>query len=457
MAQYINDPVPKYRQDDLNKTTKDLHGYVTGLSDQLQYLLANLDADNIPELPDIIKRLTDAQGNITNLEVTAEGLKLTVQDHDNRLTKVTVTVEGIQTSVGDMKGNLSELKQTVNGIGTRVQNAEGSISTLTQTAGSLKTQISDNKGNISSLQQTANSLSVQISNNANSISSLRITANGLESRVSDLNGKYSSLKQTVDGFDFTGMVTFRDLSNELEGYPTNRDLERGKTVIDGGCISTGQIDCEYIQLYGEMEVYEDSHGRYSGGYIGYCSGYSDSGIGVMESRRGGQCICTNGGAKLAYGDSKYLGVSRHNIFASEDIYIESDRRVKEDIRYNLDEYEAFYRALKPCTYLLRRRESGRRHSGFIAQEIEEALKKAGMTGTDFAAHGFDPTAKRYDGTNETGLWRVRYGELIALNTAMVQKLMSRVDALEERLAALEGTPPVTKGAPFLRTLPLSLT
>lgn len=435
MAQYINDPVPKYRQDDLNKTTKDLHGYVTGLSDQLQYLLANLDADNIPELPDIIKRLSDAEGNITNFELTAQGLKLTVQDHENRLTKVTITVEGIETSVGDMKGNLSELKQTVDGIRTRVQNAEGDISTLTQTANEIRTQVADNKGNISSLQQTASSLSVQVSNNANSISSLRITANGLESRVSDLNGKYSSLKQTVDGFDFTGMVTFSDLDRELEEYPTNRDLERGRTVIDGACISTGQIDVDYIYLHDQMEVFD---GRYSGGYIGYCSGYSDDGIGVMNSSSTGQCICTNGGAKLAYGDRKYLGVSRSNIFASEDIYIESDRRVKEDIRYDLDTYEAFYRALKPCSYLLRRRESGRRHTGFIAQEIEQALLASGKTGADFAAYGFDPHARRYDGTEETGLWRVRYGELVALNTAMVQRLMARVDALEKELRALKG-------------------
>ena len=313
----------------------------------------------------------------------------------------------------------------------------GLSSQISQTASEIRTQVANNKGEISTLRQTANSLSVQVSNHANSISSLKITANGLETRVSDLNGKYSSLKQTVDGFDFTGMVTFRDLNSELENYPTNRDLERGRTVIDGACISTGQIDVDYIYLHDQMEVFD---GRYSGGYIGYCSGYSDDGIGVMNSSSTGQCICTNGGAKLAYGDRKYLGVSRSNIFASEDIFIESDRRVKEEIRYDLDTYEAFYRALKPCSYLLRRRENGRRHTGFIAQEMEQALLASGKTGADFAAYGFDPHARRYDGTGETGLWRVRYGELVALNTAMVQRLMARVDRLEERLTALESKP-----------------
>lgn len=439
MAQYINDPVPKYRQEKLNKTTKDLHGYVTGLSDQLQYLLANLDADNIPELPDIIKRLTDAEGNITNFEVTAEGIKVQVQNNKGDIANLVIRADKLSSQITQTEQGLSSrIEQTASQIRTEVNDVKNGLSSqISQTASEIRTQVANNKGEISTLRQTANSLSVQVSNHANSISSLKITANGLESRVSDLNGKYSSLKQTVDGFDFTGMVTFRDLNSELENYPTNRDLERGRTVIDGACISTGQIDVDYIYLHDQMEVFD---GRYSGGYIGYCSGYSDDGIGVMNSSSTGQCICTNGGAKLAYGDRKYLGVSRSNIFASEDIFIESDRRVKEEIRYDLDTYEAFYRALKPCSYLLRRRENGRRHTGFIAQEMEQALLASGKTGADFAAYGFDPHARRYDGTGETGLWRVRYGELVALNTAMVQRLMARVDRLEERLTALESKP-----------------
>ena len=439
MAQYINDPVPKYRQENLNKTTKDLHGYVTGLSDQLQYLLANLDADNIPELPDIIKRLTDTEGNITNFEVTAEGIKVQVQNNKGDIANLVIRADKLSSQITQTEQGLSSrIEQTASQIRTEVNDVKNGLSSqISQTASEIRTQVANNKGEISTLRQTANSLSVQVSNHANSISSLKITANGLESRVSDLNGKYSSLKQTVDGFDFTGMVTFRDLNSELENYPTNRDLERGRTVIDGACISTGQIDVDYIYLHDQMEVFD---GRYSGGYIGYCSGYSDDGIGVMNSSSTGQCICTNGGAKLAYGDRKYLGVSRSNIFASEDIFIESDRRVKEEIRYDLDTYEAFYRALKPCSYLLRRRENGRRHTGFIAQEMEQALLASGKTGADFAAYGFDPHARRYDGTGETGLWRVRYGELVALNTAMVQRLMARVDRLEERLTALESKP-----------------
>ena len=209
-------------------------------------------------------------------------------------------------------------------------------------------------------------------------------------------------------------------------------------MIDGACISTGQIDVDYIYLHDQMEVFD---GRYSGGYIGYCSGYSDDGIGVMNSSSTGQCICTNGGAKLAYGDRKYLGVSRSNIFASEDIFIESDRRVKEEIRYDLDTYEV----VLPCSQALflsaqaaRKRQAA--HGIYCTGDGAGIACFGQRPRADFAAYGFDPHARRYDGTGETGLWRVRYGELVALNTAMVQRLMARVDRLEERLTALESKP-----------------
>lgn len=423
MATFQNDAVPKFRENDLPRTVKELRNYSFNLSEQMMFLFSNLDEDNVPALNEINNRFEDVDGNITNLTINADGLKLSVQDHENRLTSLTVTVDGIKTTVSDVDGNLSSLTQTVNGISTRVGNAEGDISTL---------------------QQTANSLTVQVADNKASIATLKITSSGLESTVSDLNGKYTSLKQTVDGFDFTGFVTFTDLNNELDNYPTNSDLRRGRTSISGGCIDTDQIDVAYINLYGEMSVGEGRDGPI-GGYIGFCEGNSDVGIGVMESARSGQCICTNGGAKLAYGsDDFYIGVSRSNIFASEDIYIESDRRVKQDIRYDLDTYETFYRKLKPCSFVRKRHTSGRRHTGFIAQELEEALLSSGKTGMDLAAYGFDPDARRYENNAQTptdaekGCYKIRYTELVALNTAMVQKLMVRVDELEQEIKRLKG-------------------
>ena len=53
-------------------------------------------------------------------------------------------------------------------------------------------------------------------------------ADNITSTVTDLDGKYTQLKQTVDGFDFTGMVTFRDLAGT-------------GTTINGSNITTGTV------------------------------------------------------------------------------------------------------------------------------------------------------------------------------------------------------------------------
>ena len=48
--------------------------------------------------------------------------------------------------------------------------------------------------------------------------------------------------------------------------------------------------------------------------------------------------------------------------------------------------------------------------------------------------GYDSEAEDGGG----GQYSIRYGELIALNTAMVQQLLRRVDALESEVRALKG-------------------
>ena len=251
MAQFINDPVPKYKPEDLRKTTKSLHGYVVGLTDQLQYLLANLDADNVPELDAIKKRLTDTEGNITNLSLTAEGLALSIQNNEKGIASLVITVDGIQTTISNLDGDLSQLTQTAQGLESRVQDAENNITTVTQTAAGLQTRVGNAEGSISSLQQTATSLTSRVSNAENNIStvtqtagrlesrvtnaegritSVTQTADGLESTVSNLNGKYTSLRQDVDSIDITGMVTFSDLEDS------------GSSVINGDNITTGDIN-----------------------------------------------------------------------------------------------------------------------------------------------------------------------------------------------------------------------
>lgn len=357
--------------------------------------------------------------SVTELIVEAGQITAHITDVQKELeSQITLTAESLTSQITDTKNGLeSQIQQTTTSLTSTITDTKNDLeSQIQQTSSSLTSQIRDAEDNISSIEQKVDNITLSVDNGEDR-SSISLSVDGVE----------------VDSVTvrFTGGVVFES------------DLAEGNTSINGACIDTGEIDVDYINLYGEMGVRESRRGSV-GGYIGYCEGHSDTGIGVMEDYDSGQCICTNGGAKLAYGaDDFYIGVSRSNVFASETINIDSDRRVKDDIRYDLDDYEAFFRALKPCSYKLKRGTSGRRHTGFIAQELEQALLDSGKTSADLAAYCYDPDARRYESTDmdpktaPTGCYKIRYSELIALNTAMIQKLMAEVDALKTRVAELE--------------------
>lgn len=357
--------------------------------------------------------------SVTELIVEAGQITAHITDVQKELeSQITLTAESLTSQITDTKNGLeSQIQQTTTSLTSTITDTKNDLeSQIQQTSSSLTSQIRDAEDNISSIEQKVDNITLSVDNGEDR-SSISLSVDGV---------KVDSV--TVR---FTGGVVFES------------DLAEGNTSINGACIDTGEIDVDYINLYGEMGVRESRSGSV-GGYIGYCEGHSDTGIGVMEDYDSGQCICTNGGAKLAYGaDDFYIGVSRSNVFASETINIDSDRRVKDAIRYDLDDYEAFFRALKPCSYKLKRGTSGRRHTGFIAQELEQALLDSGKTSADLAAYCYDPDARRYENTDmdpktaPTGCYKIRYSELIALNTAMIQKLMAEVDALKTRVAELE--------------------
>lgn len=92
----------------------------------------------------------------------------------------------------------------------------------------------------------------------------------------------------------------------------------------------------------------------------------------------------------------------------------SDLRVKNNINTISANYQQFYDNLNPVSYKYNDGNSGRTHTGFIAQEIVSALEKANLTTQDFAA------VCQRDHNVEGSEWGVRYGEFVALNTWQIQ-------------------------------------
>lgn len=448
MAVYSEIQMPRFKEEDLPGTTKKLYNTVRELQEMLQFVLSNLDGDNIEGYEEIFNRLEGADGaisilkqtadeisaqvrkgteQIAELTIRADGIPQRVQDNEQGIAELEITAAGISQRVADTEGNLSSLQQTANGLTSRVSSAEGDISTLQQTAGGLTSRVSSAEGNISTLQQTAGGLTSRVANAEGSISTLQQTANGLSSTVSGLDDKYTSIKQTVDSIDLTGVVTFTDLSRS------------GRTEINGDNITTGQISIDYLNLsnnYGFITLGRGSTGTSSTRGILMCgppiSGSPD------EYRN--HFYASNAAARMT-GEDMFGGESLYTyadgIDATTSISVTSDERSKNNISYDLAEhYAGFYRALKPARYHVNDSRSDRTHTGFIAQQMRDALTESGLGSQELAAL----VQKDYDAETEgggDGYYSIRYSELIALNTAMVQALMNRVDALEQRLAAAE--------------------
>ena len=209
------------------------------------------------------------------------------------------------------------------------------------------------------------------------------------------------------------MVTFSDLS-------TN-----GWSTINGGNITTGTIKANNVGVSNRFTLYS---GNYVYGYMG--CGYGSDGhnttYGAMlaSGNDNNYFIATNSGVRMtASGSSIYCVAGGPHATAA--LIIDSDRRIKEDIDYDMARYEAFFLRLRPCVYH-RKGAERRLHTGFVAQDVETALAEAELGYEDFAALVRDPKASPQ--------YSLAYGEFAALNTYMIQRLMQRVEALERRTA-----------------------
>lgn len=132
------------------------------------------------------------------------------------------------------------------------------------------------------------------------------------------------------------------------------------------------------------------------------------------------------------------------IYSTKSAISTSDREQKKNIRYlgdggNARKYEELFDNMKPCLYMFNDPESDRVHSGFVSQDIEEAMKKINMPPGEFAAFCKDLTEELstgQDGGEDAQaeyIYSLRYEEFIALNTHMIQKTRKEADEARAEL------------------------
>ena len=429
-----------------------LYNYTYMLLENLRYCLRNLDSRNfneagLREITDpIYARISDAEGNLTELAIEATGLALRVSNAEGDITSLTITAEGLQSQVSNIDGDVSSLQQTADSLTSRISSAEGNISTLQQTASSLTSRISSAEGNISVLQQTDATFSTRISNAEGDISALTQTVNSFTLSVD--NGETSSwiyldagrVEMGAVKIQFTGVVVFSDLDGS------------SGTIIDGGAIDTdtlyldslygntiylydrsGDIGAE-IQMTGAASAESGAFDLTSGAlrfsaFEGDVFIQSYDGFVTLDGWSGVSChgdFLPGANDRYNLGDG---GLVWADIYAASGTINTSDREKKEAIVYGLYKLNGLLDKLEPCTFRFRDGTSGRSHPGFIAQDVEEALEELGRTTADFAGLVKSP---REDGGYD---YFLRYNEFIPINTWEIKKLKARVAELEARLGS----------------------
>lgn len=157
---------------------------------------------------------------------------------------------------------------------------------------------------------------------------------------------------------------------------------------------------------------------------------------------------TDGGVLL--GSSSYRW---GQIYSTASTISTSDRNQKKDFEDFDDRYEELFTKLKPQLFKFKDGTSDRKHSGFISQDVEEAMLEVGLTDKEFAGFCKDIKQIKTGENEETGEvsfadvyddngnpvynYSLRYEEFIALNTHMIHKQQAEIEALKVEIQELK--------------------
>ena len=215
------------------------------------------------------------------------------------------------------------------------------------------------------------------------------------------------------------------------------------TLSAGVGIESPNISGDNINVTGHVNIY--SSGGYGSSYVG------NLGYGLLGAQSGPGLFHTSGAVVLAGGAAAAMQFGSSKVTAASDAVLleygsnvlkinangvvyngttvhSSDANVKSDINHNLDAYEVIFDNLKPCSYKYIYGTTGRDHTGFIAQEVREAIEASSLTTNNFAAY-----VDFMENEEPFGSCGLRYSEFVALNTWQIQKLKARVEALEQKI------------------------
>ncbi len=396
---YIDTNFPSFTQkESVNDKVETMQDYLFMLVEQLRYTLHNLDLSNMNKTAadEFVKQITDP--------IYGE-----IKDAEGNITQVALVAEGLATRIGDAEGNITQLQATAKGLSASVSNLNGSVTNLTADVNGIRAQVSGKIG--ASEAQTLIDQSLDgITLSATSGESGTIFKLMYDGAVLASTG---SVDLYVDAVNIYGSLT----ATEIEGDRITVRNDAGRRCGDIYTEYASTADYKMTLESKAMELNATSGNLYLSGNNGRSALNFD--YDFIDCR----------GDFAPNADNRYnLGAPNFvwsEIYCSTNELNGSDRNIKNSIEALPEKYVRMFELVEPKRYKLNNGTSGRFHTGFIAQEVEAAMQKCGITSQEFAGWA---AAKRKDGS-ET--YFLRYSEFIPVLWAKVREQEERLKRLEE--------------------------
>lgn len=396
---YIDTNFPSFTQkESASDKIETMQDYLFMLVEQLRYTLHNLDLSNMNKTAadEFVKQITDpiygeiknAEGSITQLGVTADGLAARIGDAEGNITQLQATAQGLSASVSNLNGSVTNLTADVNGIRATV-----------------RTKIDATQAQ-SIFDQSATGFTLGATSGENG-TIFKLNYNGVQVAST------GSIDLCVDAVNIYGTLT----ATEIEGDRITVRNDAGRRCGDIYTEYASTADYKMTLESKAMELNATSGNLYLSGNNGRSALNFD--YDFIDCR----------GDFAPNADNRYnLGAPNFvwsTIYCSTNELNGSDRNIKNSIEALPEKYVRMFDLVEPKRYKLNSGTSGRYHTGFIAQEVEAAMQKCGITSQEFAGWA---AAKRKDGS-ET--YFLRYSEFIPVLWAKVREQEERLKRLEE--------------------------
>ena len=396
---YIDTNFPSFTQkESVNDKVETMQDYLFMLVEQLRYTLHNLDLSNMNKTAadEFVKQITDP--------IYGE-----IKDAEGNITQVALVAEGLATRIGDAEGNITQLQATAKGLSASVSNLNGSVTNLTADVNGIRTQVRGKIGTSEAqtlIDQSLNGITLSAtSGESGTIFKLMYDGAVLAST--------GSVDLYVDAVNIYGTLT----ATEIEGDRITVRNDAGRRCGDIYTEYASTADYKMTLESKAMELNATSGNLYLSGNNGRSALNFD--YDFIDCRGD---FAPNADNRYNLGAPNFVWSA---IYCSTNELNGSDRNIKNSIEALPEKYVRMFELVEPKRYKLNNGTSGRFHTGFIAQEVEAAMQKCGITSQEFAGWA---AAKRKDGS-ET--YFLRYSEFIPVLWAKVREQEERLKRLEE--------------------------